>query len=41
VATIACDVRRREDVKRLILATLVGVLQRLDAALPGRVEAGP
>jgi signal recognition particle receptor subunit beta len=41
VATIACDVRRREDVKRLILATLLGVLQRLDAALPGRVEAGP
>jgi uncharacterized protein len=31
VALISCDVRRREDVKRLLLETLYGVMRRLDA----------
>ena len=32
VPTLRCDVRRREDVKRLILQTLLGVMDRLDGA---------
>jgi uncharacterized protein len=34
VKVIGCDVREREDVKGLILETLYGVMERLDAAAP-------